>query len=97
MLVDSITEHDLARSTTTEITGIDSEFQKAVTVVCENNRCPTEVPLIKSVVEKGVAIRQLQIETLKTETQVEGPKDLAREFSSLLDDWVKETLQSRQA
>ena len=97
MLVDSITEHDLARSTTTEITGIDSEFQKAVTVVCENNRCPTEVPLIKSVVEKGVAIRQLQIETLKTETQVEWPEDLAREFSSLLDDWVKENLQSRQA
>lgn len=94
MLVDSITEHDLARSTTTEITGIDSEFQEAVALVCENNRCPAEAPFIKRAVEKGIGIRQRQIETLSPEKQEEWPDDLALEFSSLLDDWVKETLQS---
>ena len=97
LLVDSITEYDLSDLITVSITGSQTEFQEAIALVCENNRCPADAPLIKRAVEKGIDIRQRQIETLSVERQAEWPDDLAREFSSLLDDWVKETLQSRQA
>ena len=94
MLVDSITEHDLARSATTEVTGLHSEFQTAVTMVCANNRCPTDVPLVKSIVERGIEIRQLQIEALQPDLTTEWPDSLSDEFSDQLDAFVKDALGS---
>lgn len=94
MLVDSITEHDLARLATTEMTGLHSEFQTAVAMVCANNRCPTDVPLVKSIVELGIAIRRLQVEALKPDLTTEWPDWLSDEFSDQLDALVKDALGS---
>ena len=94
MLVDSITEHDLARLATTEVTGLHSEFQMAIAMVCANNRCPTNVPLVKSIVGRGIEIRQLQIESLKPDLTTEWPDSLSDEFSDLLDAFVRDTLAS---
>ena len=93
-LVDSITEHDLARSATTEVTGLHSEFQAAVAMVCTNNRCPTEVPLVKSIVERGIEIRQIQIDALKPDLTTEWPDSLSDEFSGQLDAFVRDALGS---
>lgn len=93
-LVDSITEHDLARSATTEVTGLHSEFQTAVATVCANNRCSTDVLLVKSIVEQGIEIRQHQIEALKPDLTTEWPDSLSGEFSDQLDAFVKDILGS---
>ena len=95
-LVDNITQYDFAEHATSEITGCNSRFQDAVTKVCENNRCPAEVPLIKRAVEEGMAIRRQQIESLDPSAQTEWTEDLTREFTSRLNVWMKGALSSRQ-
>ena len=94
MLVDSITEHDLARLATTEVTGLHSEFQTAVAMVCANNRCPTNVPLVKSIVEQGIEIRHIQIEAMKPDVTTEWPDSLSDEFCDQLDAFVKDAMRS---
>ena len=84
LLVDGITNHDLATSATVEITGMNREFQEAVISTCIQSQCAAEVATVKKIIEQAIEIRSEQIASLPADNRREWTDQSTVDFKSSL-------------
>ena len=84
MLVDSITEYDLADLAPKEITGNNQDFQRAVTSVLVDSDCPADAPAVREIVKDAITIRRNQINAISAGNKEEWTEQLTRDFKSSL-------------
>ena len=93
LLVDGITRHDLAATATSEITGMDREFQEAVIATCIKSHCAAEVATIKKIVERAIEIRGSQLCHLPIGDKMNWTEELTKEFTACLHKYIKTEVQ----
>ena len=89
LLVDGITRYDFATTTTSEITGMDLEFQEVVIAACIESQCAAEVASVKKIVERAIEIRSDQTADLPTDNKTEWTDEFTADFRSSLNAFIK--------
>ena len=89
ILVDNITNYDLADIAPLEITGINGEFQEAVSDSCIECQYEAEVSLIKPVIKQAIDIRQRQIAPCASRFEYEWRQGEKEELAAALKEYIK--------
>lgn len=92
VLVTNITRYDLAPSATHEITGENREFQDAVIEVCLRSGVATEAPTVRRIVERGIGIRQEQLQCTCDGMAGEWTEQMTTDFRDAIRAYVQEEL-----
>ena len=92
VLVTNITRYDLASSATSEITGENREFQNAVFEVCLRSGVATEAPAVRRIVERGIEIRQEQLQCTCDGMAGEWTEQVTTDFRDAVRAYIQEGL-----
>ena len=88
LLVDSITNYDLASIATPEVTGTNGELQQVVADICIDSPYPADVNLVKPVVKLAVDIRQRQVTAGASRLQYEWQQGEQEELVASLKEYI---------
>ena len=81
---------------TTEITGVNQEFQESVIDTCMETQCAAEATNVKKAVERAIEIRGNLIADVPSDNETEWTEQSTTEFKSLLGSFIKANLEQNR-